>query len=53
MITNCEYAVQERTRGILGYERIMGKIHLRLGVGSESEKTSQEFISDLEHMRKE
>ena len=27
--------------------------HLRLGVGSESEKTSQEFISDLEHMRKE
>lgn len=47
MITNCEYAVQERTRGILGYERIMGKIHLRLSVGSESEKTSQEFYPRL------
>lgn len=47
MITNRENAVQEKTRRILCYERIIGKIHLRLSVGSETEKTSQEFCLRL------
>lgn len=47
MITNCENAVQEKTRRILCYERIIGKIHLRLSVGSESETTSQGFYLRL------
>lgn len=47
MITNRENAVQEKTRRILCYERIIGKIHLRLSVGSESQKTSQEFYLRL------
>lgn len=47
MITNRENAVQEKTRRILSYERIIGKIHLKLSVGSESEKTSQEFYLRL------
>lgn len=47
MITNRENAVQEKTRRILCYERIIGKTHLRLSVGSESEKTSQELYLRL------